>query len=478
MPIRVEDLVGLNPTEMQDMPLVANRLDAQALLSGASTAQPLSIAGARCSQGGHTSAAGGRMLVTQTLNRAAVVDLGGYDATKPRQSADPSVLVDAGMTWSELHHVLLPLGLATRVQQSSAQFSIGGAISVNCHGRDPRQGPIGNTVRWLDVLCGDGVVRRTSATEEPELFSAVIGGYGSCGLILRASLSLCPNLVLDPVAERVSMRKYAKRLRDLAEQADTDTQRVELHHGWFRCVDLDSLFEQVHVVDCKDAVMPQADTTGQLPVEEWGTTEILRAAWDEGRKGYGNLRGDLWDMVMRMGSRRQVGRLVLQRPAMGFAAHRGHSGCDVLQEYFVPLDRFLELVDGLRAIFRGVDGQPSVNVLSATARLLPRDRHPIHLSYCPPGGKAMVSFAVEAAIAVDPRTRAPAPAAGLWAEKAMGLARDLGGNFYLPYFGFAERGRFRTAYPGWTRQVQAMDRYNPGRRFSNQFVARYLAAEP
>ena len=412
--------------------------------------------------------------MTQTLNRAATVNLGGYNPATPLKPAHPSVVVDAGMTWAELHHVLLPHGLAPLVQQSSADFSIGGAVSVNCHGRDPRWGPIGNTVRWLDVLCGDGAVRRTSATVEADLFAAVVGGYGSCGLILRACLELGPNRVLDPVVHRLDLDKYAVHLNKLAARADDDSKRVQLHHGWFRCVDLVSLFDEVHVVDCKEVNSPQADTVGPLPHEEWGMTEVLRAAWDESRKGYGALRAEMWDMVMKTASRRQVGRMSLQRPAMGFAAHRGAAGCDILQEYFVPLNVFLPLVEGLRDIFRrNVAPHAPVTILSASARLLPRDRHPINLSYCPAGDQPMVSLAVEAAIGVHPASREPDAEVSQWATAAMDLAHSLGGSYYLPYFGFADRDRFRRSYVNWQRQADAIARYDPQRRFSNQFLQRY-----
>ena len=136
MALVLDDLVGLNAISIDDMPVIQDAAHPPRLL--AASANPrLSIAGMRHSQGGHTVVDGGRVLLTMPqLNRIELpvaVTAKDWAAT---------VKVEAGVTWSDLHRVLGPLMLAPMVQQSSAAFTIGGSLSVNCHSRDPRWGPV------------------------------------------------------------------------------------------------------------------------------------------------------------------------------------------------------------------------------------------------------------------------------------------------------------------------------------------------
>ena len=169
MRTKVEDLIGFNLCEVDDMPLAESCQQVEGYLHDSSAV--MSIAGMRHCQGRQAAvpdqAVGRkRMLLTETMNRMV-----GIAPDKK------TVTVQGGATWSEVHQYVGPHGLAPKVHQSSAHFTVGGSISVNCHGRDPRWGPISNTVVSMKVLCGTGEVVDTSPTTRPDLFRAVIGGY-------------------------------------------------------------------------------------------------------------------------------------------------------------------------------------------------------------------------------------------------------------------------------------------------------------
>src|SRR6185295_17285694 len=72
-------------------------------------------------------------------------------------------------------------------------FSVGGSLSVNCHGWQPHQPPIASTVQSFRLMKADGAVARCSRTENAELFSLALGGYGLIGIILDTELSVVPN---------------------------------------------------------------------------------------------------------------------------------------------------------------------------------------------------------------------------------------------------------------------------------------------
>src|SRR5579871_2885546 len=63
-----------------------------------------------------------------------------------------------------------------------------GGLGANSH----RHGPTINHIAELDVVTGSGQLSRCTATADPELFSAVLGGLGRFGIIARATVELRP----------------------------------------------------------------------------------------------------------------------------------------------------------------------------------------------------------------------------------------------------------------------------------------------
>ena len=140
----------------------------------------VAIAGARHSQGGHVVAAEG-----------VVIDLRPLDGIEV--DAERGVVrVQAGALWSRVIPELDRHGLAVEVMQSDADFSVGGSLSVDCHGWQPGRPPIAATVLSLRVMLADGTVVRCSRDERRDLFGLVLGGYGLVGVILEAELRVVP----------------------------------------------------------------------------------------------------------------------------------------------------------------------------------------------------------------------------------------------------------------------------------------------
>jgi hypothetical protein len=322
MPMQIADLVGLNETAVEDMPIVASEADMAAIWNESQSR--LSIAGMRCSQGGHTAVTGGRMLLMETFSRPIEVDPGDFNAADPHAPVNhpPTVTVSAGATWSEVHHALSQHGLAPLVHQSSPHFTVGGALSVNCHGRDPRQGPLSSTVEWIELWSEQGA--RRAWPGEP-LFQAAVGGYGSCGLILRAKLRVCPNLVLQQVGYTRNAGWYAGHLQRLVAPGPAEAN-IHLHYGWLRCTSLNDLFDEVLVVDYKDEGAATCPVDRDLKCEEWGDTELLRAAWAAARQGYAPLRDEIWKTVAEQQQSGRDSRLNWMRAAISFTSHRHPSG--------------------------------------------------------------------------------------------------------------------------------------------------------
>ncbi|MEC9432655.1 MAG: FAD-binding oxidoreductase [Pseudomonadota bacterium] len=119
-------------------------------------------------------------LSTLRLNRFVAVD-----------EAAPRIVAEAGVTLADMETALLPRGLFPPVVPGTRFVTLGGMIAADVHGKNhhaPGGGSLSAHLDWVEVMGGDGAVRRL-APGDPG-FAATCGGMGLTGLILRASLRL------------------------------------------------------------------------------------------------------------------------------------------------------------------------------------------------------------------------------------------------------------------------------------------------
>lgn len=470
----MDDLVGLNATWMRDQPLLEDHAHAERLAREAAD-YSLSIAGARHSQGGHTAIDEGRMLMTMPgLN-----GIGALHSAPPGSAWVGLLDVDAGATWEEIHRVLGPRGMAPMVQQSSPHFTVGGSLSVNCHGRDPRWGPVSSSVEELTVLTGRGDVVTASRTVEAGLFGAVLGGYGGCGLILRARLRVVPNRLLfnrGDVRTR-SVAKYVQAASQLPREPN-----VHLHFAWLSCL-AGEFFEKCLIAAFADDPANGDVTQSVFKEDEWGEGEILRAGWAAARKSPA-MRQRVWEQLVQrhtVGDVKGTGakgewekRIDWLRATVGFTMYRGTSSADILQEYFVPLSELPGFLPRLADVLRGC---ALLNVLSATLRVVRADDETL-LSYCPGQTHACVAVDAEATTVGAGARRELHGDVHRAFERAVGLALEHGGRYYLPYARLGDPALFRRAYPRHAQMQAAIDTWNPARgdrhRYWNRFLAQHF----
>lgn len=98
--------------------------------------------------------------------------------------------VGAGVTWGDLVEAAAPHGLGA-LCGSSLTVGVVGFLTGGGVGPFARTyGLSADHVRAFDVVTGDGVVRRASATEHPDLFWGLRGGKGTLGIVTAVELDL------------------------------------------------------------------------------------------------------------------------------------------------------------------------------------------------------------------------------------------------------------------------------------------------
>ncbi len=120
---------------------------------------PISIGGGRYSMGGQTATPDGLQLDMRQFHGVVAFD-----------SAARTITVHSGTRWREVQQAINPAGLAVKIMQTYDNFTVGGALSVNAHGRYIGQGPLIRSVRAITLVLADGQVVTASPTVNPELF--------------------------------------------------------------------------------------------------------------------------------------------------------------------------------------------------------------------------------------------------------------------------------------------------------------------
>lgn len=104
-----------------------------------------------------------------------------------------TVVIQAGATWKKVQDILTKYNRSIKVMQSDNIFTVGGSISVNVHGWQVSSPPIASTVIAMTVITPDGILKKISKDSEPQLFSAIIGGYGMFAIIMDVELETTEN---------------------------------------------------------------------------------------------------------------------------------------------------------------------------------------------------------------------------------------------------------------------------------------------
>src|SRR5579862_1588596 len=108
---------------------------------------PISVGGGRFSMGGQTATEGALQIDMRQFNRILDVN--------PQQK---TITVQTGANWRQIQERIDKDNLSVKVMQSYANFTVGGSLSVNAHGRYIGRGPIVTSVRSIKIVLPDGTL--------------------------------------------------------------------------------------------------------------------------------------------------------------------------------------------------------------------------------------------------------------------------------------------------------------------------------
>lgn len=439
--VLIDDVSRLNPTRVLKV-VESDEVETiqEALREAREKGLKVSIAGKRHSMGGHAF-----------YDDALVLDMTSFDDVLAIDPANKTITVQSGATWKTVIEAANPHRLSVGVMQGYNGFTIGGSISVNVHESDPNHGPMVETVRSFRLLLANGTILDVSREHHPELFSLVVGGYGLFGVILDATLQLQDDVILRKDERVMEYRDYHEHFKARRNQsqvgqifarlsiAPDDTLLRELVVTTYEVTDLDGA---EHRALQEPNVALKKLVFGISRMTDWG--KELR--WHLQKE-----RSDLVDPPI-------VSRNNLMNGDAGFLDYASRGDTDILQEYFVPVDRLPEFIDDLRAVVREND----LNLLSATIRYIPPNNESV-LSY-----SARESFGLVLYLNVGTSAKDQADVQR-WTRHLIDEALEKNGTYYLPYAPYATRDQMRQAYPDADLFFAKKKEHDPDLLFMSRF---------
>jgi hypothetical protein len=193
--LTINDVTKLNPIPVWGVAKPTSVEEVQSAL--ARTDVPISVGGGHFSMGGQTASPGSLHLDMRSMNKVILFS-----------PLERTIRVQSGIRWCDIQKFIDPHDLAVKIMQTYANFTVGGSLSVNVHGRYIGLGPLVLSVRSIRVVLANGDVVDASPVENSELFYGCIGGYGALGVIVEAELDLAENRRIQRRSVTMPLRSY------------------------------------------------------------------------------------------------------------------------------------------------------------------------------------------------------------------------------------------------------------------------------
>jgi FAD/FMN-containing dehydrogenase len=302
-------------------------------------------------------------------------------------------------------------------------------------------------------MTADGAVLRCSRTENKELFSLALGGYGLFGIILDADLHVVKN-------ERLRMEQLIVPLDNAMASFDRKLHNRGSPRMFYARLNIspDRMFDDVLI----NTFYPEQ---GEIPKLTDPKLLGLRRAIFRGSVGSAFGKEMRWEAETKVApylagtvfSRNQL----MDESSDWFLDH-SDATTDILHEYFLPLDGAVPFLRRAKTIIRA----HHEDLLNVTVREVQTDNDTF-LRYA---DRPMIAFVM---FFSQRRTVSADQDMGQMTRELVDAALRSGGRYYLPYRLHASGDEFRAAYPQAEDFFRLKRKYDPDNLFENEFYLKY-----
>mgnify|MGYP000473161030 CR=1 FL=1 len=437
----INDITQINPIQVNQI-IKPHKIE-DIVTAIKETTGPISIGGGKFSMGGQTG-----------FENSLHLDMREFNNIISLNKELKQVTVQAGINWRDLQTRIDKENLSVKIMQTYANFTVGGSISVNCHGRYIGHGPIISSVLELKIISSSGEIIIANRNENQDIFNAAIGGYGGIGVIAEATLQLVDNVKVRRHIAQVEASKY----NDFFQNTIKNDSNVIFQNG-----DLyPPNYDQVNNVSWKVSDKELTDTTRIRPKDEnyfLASTLIEFVSWGDFGKW---LRSDILDPLY-LGSEKVVWRN--NEASYDVAELEPISNGEqtyVLQEYFIPVNNIQSFIPKMKAIYDKFD----VNVINVSIRHAHPDKESF-LSWAP---EEVFAFVIYYKQNTDITSK---EIVKQWTIEMTDAIISENGKWYLPYQPHATIEQFNQAYPNAKKYFQIKKQVDSLQRFNNELLDKY-----
>lgn len=436
----VNDITQINPIQVRE--IIVPTTEAEIVAAVQKNKGPISIGGGRFSMGGQTA-----------TENALQIDMRNFNNVINFSKEKKEITVQAGIRWRELIQFIDKYDLSVKIMQTYANFTVGGSLSVNVHGRYLGQGPIILSVKTIRVVLANGDVVISSATQNKEIFYAAIGGYGGIGVITEVVLSLTDNCKVERVSTVMNIKNYYKYFTDsIRNNTNIIFHNADIYPNTYRQVRATSYIKTTKALTVTNRLKPIDDNNfmkemairvvSDAPFGKWFRRELDPIFYEGNKVEWRNYEATYDVQELEPSSRK--------------------NSTYVLQEYFVPIDKFDSFYPKMTKILK----QFEVNVLNISIRNAKQDPGAI-MAWAKSEVFAFVIYYKQGVNAADKKK------VKQWTQQLIDAAISGQGSYYLPYQIHATPAQFKKAYPNSDKFFAIKKKYDPTYKFRNKLFDAY-----
>ncbi len=431
----VNDVTQINPILVSKVETPKTIDELQSIIKN--TESPISVGGGRYSMGGQTGSPSSTHIDMRQLNK--IIEFSAENKT---------IKVEAGIRWCDIQKFVDSHNLSVKIMQTYANFTVGGSLSVNCHGRYMGLGAVILSVKSLEVILANGEMVKTSKDDNSELFFACIGCYNAVAVIATVELELADNIPVKRVFKKMKMHEYNEFFfESIRENSDVIFHNADIYPPQYKNVRATSWVKTDEKPTVATRLMPLSEA---YPVERYFINAFSKNNFGKWRREH------IIDPLLYFPKKIHWRNYEAGYDVAELEPESRKLSTYVLQEYFIPVEKFEEFSSLMKEIFE----RHQVNVLNVSIRHARKDTGSL-LAWAKEEVFAYVVWYKQATNDVEKNK------VGVWTRELINASISLNGSYYLPYQAHATKEQFHAAYPNAQKLFELKAQLDPNFKFRN-----------
>ncbi|MES2239511.1 MAG: FAD-binding oxidoreductase, partial [Bacteroidota bacterium] len=438
---RINDVTTINPIQINK---VIQPHSVNEIIQGIqSTTGPISIGGGRYSMGGQIGYENSLHIDMRQFNKILKID------TKKKQ-----VTVQPGIIWRDLQKAIDPYNLSIKIMQTYANFTVGGSLSVNCHGRYIGHGPIISSVLQLKIITATGKMITANRLKNTAVFDAAIGGYGGIGVITEATLQLEDNVKVERQTKVVNIEKY----NDFFDKNIRNNKNVIFQNGDLYPPNYD-VINNVSWVKTDKKLTDKTRVISETK-NYWLEPKLIEIiSWGNFGKW---IRRKIIDPIIYSSEEVVWRNKEASYDVFELEPKSREEQTYVLQEYFIPVKNIQSFIPKMKSIFNKYE----VNIINVSLR----HAYPDKESFLSWAREEVFAFVIYYKQGTNISSK---EIVNKWTVEMTDAILSEGGSWYLPYQPHATIAQFQRAFPDSNKYFEIKNKLDPLQRFNNKLLDKY-----